>query len=93
MSNGPLAFTCKVEGRGVDVARLRRRSRLEQRLTGYTVTEFSRETKLPREAVLAGIHNGQIKAERRGKRWWSIPYSERQRLLEEDEDSGEAAAA
>jgi hypothetical protein len=60
----------------------RRRRPVEIMITGYLVEEFAAELEVPRDIVLEGIRAGTIKAERRGKRWYRIPYSERARFRE-----------
>jgi hypothetical protein len=49
-------------------------------LTGYRVSEFSGETGIPKNVVLGLIRAGKIKADKTGKRWWLIPYTERARI-------------
>jgi hypothetical protein len=63
------------------VARLRPRSEPEIRLNGYRVAEFEQATGIPRGVLVEAIRAGRIRAERRGKRWWTIPYEERDRVL------------
>jgi excisionase family DNA binding protein len=64
----------------VTKTRKRQRRPIEIKLTGYSVNELAEELEVPRDVVIKGIRSGAIRAERYGKRVYTIPYSERMRL-------------